>query len=1603
MANRFETEKKKRIASVRKKLQAKKADVTTIALADAVYEGAAGEDLTRYPAETLSALAEETFEFTTTRKGEKPLVRLTDLDEPDMDGRSITVVHLLNTDKPFLLDSVLGEIQSMGHQVRLVMHPIFEVDRDKSGKLTHFAISRPGRQSEHARESYIQVHVPRIRSKEDREALTAALTGLIADIHLVTDHWRTMRERLAKAIWDLRESPPDVSGGTAAETIAFLEWLEDNNFTFLGMREFYYRGLAEGTLEDSQGSGLGILSNPDVSVFRRGSEQVTITPEIRDFLLSPDPLIITKANVKSRVHRRDYMDYVGIKLFDDDGKVRGELRVVGLFTSSAFTRSVQRIPFIRRKVDHIVRRAGFDASSHSGKALLNVLEGYPRTELFQADEEILFENAMAILQLHDRPRVRVLARRDRFDRFVSILVFVPRERYSSEVRERLGVALADMYGGHVSAYFPSFPEGGLARVHFVIGRDHAGIEDPDQEAAEALVRSITRTWEDGLADAIDKGFPAERAPSLLAAWHGAFGSDYSSAFGAEDAVRDIETSEDLISADAIAAHFHTRGDNTGNRLNLRFHHRASPIPLSERVPLLENLGFQVINERTYRLNPLDSARVFIHDMTLEAAGDEPIDLETSGGRLRETVLAVWDGLAENDGFNALVLKAGLGWREAALLRGIGGYMRQAQVPYSPDYLWNTLGRYPETARLMVNLFKARFDPGQSDRDKATEAARKDTDQALNAVTSLDDDTILRGYRQVIDAIQRTDFFTHDEDGNPPLAITFKIKPTELPFVAKPRPFREIYVHSPEVDGVHMRFGPVARGGLRWSDRPQDFRVEVLGLVKAQQVKNAVIVPVGSKGGFYPKKLPAGGSREEIFEAGRHAYIQFIDRLLALTDDLEGNKVMPPKDVVRHDGDDPYLVVAADKGTATFSDTANAISQKHGFWLDDAFASGGSAGYDHKVMGITARGGWEAVKRHFREMDQDIQTEPFTAAGCGDMSGDVFGNGMLLSKATKLIAAFDHRDIFLDPDPDPAKSWVERKRLFDMGRSSWQDYDKALISKGGGVFSRLDKSVPLSAEVRKLLKFNKTSARPNEVINAILKMQVDLLWFGGIGTYIRATGESDAEVGDKTNDAVRVTAPEVGAKVIGEGANLGLTQRARIEYCQHGGRCNSDAIDNSAGVNSSDVEVNIKIALTPAVRSGKMTLPARNRLLKAMTDEVADLVLRNNYQQTLAISLEERRGISHLSNQGRLMASLEARDRLDRAVEFLPDDAALAERAAAGQPLTRPEIGVLLAYSKIVLFDDLVASDVPDDPYLEQELFVYFPSRMQKKMASEISSHRLRREIIATQLANSLINRGGPTIIVDTAERVTADGAGIARAFAAVRDSLDLRGLNGRIDALDSKVSGAVQLELYQTVQDALNQSLVWYLRFADLGGGLQKAVDHYRKSFASLSAILPDVLPVFIAKRIRDKETRFKAAKVPADLARDVAHLTTLARAADVVLAADRNKRKLADAARAYYGVTERFGFGRIDVLAKEVHATDYYDRLAVEKARDTLASAQRRLTEGVLTANKSKVDLGAWEDDNRTRIEGTTEKVDAILQDGRASTAKITVAASLLGELAGF
>jgi glutamate dehydrogenase len=1593
--NRFDEEKAERIEAAAKLVAADPDGEMLARFVGLLFSRAAGEDIVEYDAATLAEISREAFAFFR-RRTEPMAVRAADVVGTDARGRAHTAIELSVANRPFIFDSVLGELQALGHTARLVVHPIIEVERNGAGEVVDFAPPTgmevtAGRQ----RESFVHVHVPLIRDEAEKAGLVDGLTALLREVQLATDDWRAMRVRLHSAINEFSIEHPTLSDAATDETIAFLQWLEEDNFVFLGMREYAYSGVGEELAEAPKGKGLGLLRDPSVSVLRRGSEAVTMTPEIRAFLVANDPIIVTKANVKTRIHRRDYMDYVGVKIFEG-GKVSGELRIVGLFTSTAFTRSVQRIPLIRRNVAEVVMSAGFDPVSHSGKTLLNILEHYPRTELFQAETQYLLESALAILQLEERPRVRALPRRDRFDRFVSILVFVPRERYTSGLRERIGETLAELYDGRVSAFFPDFSLTHLTRVQFIIGRNPGEGPDPTQYAVEQAIRAIVRTFDDDLSEALNAAFPAERALELQRIYADAFASDYRAAFSAEDALRDMEIAERLT-PDDIEVRFFRRAGMLDTVLVMSFHHLGDPIPLSRRVPLLECLGFSVINERTYRVARAGSPALYLHDMTLRRADEEEFDTGAAE-RLHDTVLAVWRDRAESDGFNSLVLTAGLTWRQAELLRTIGRYLWQTDLPYPTDYLAGALQRYPAIAALLVERFAARFDPSTNQREKEEQRLQEASLAALEDVASLDDDTILRAFDQVIDATQRTDFFTVGLE-ELPAAVTLKIDPKELSFVPLPRPFREIFVHSPQVDGVHLRFGPVARGGLRWSDRPQDFRTEVLGLVKAQQVKNAVIVPGGAKGGFVPGRLPATG-REAIFEAGRAAYVRFVDRLLSVTDDIEGDAVVPPDRVVRHDGDDPYLVVAADKGTATFSDTANGIAMKRGFWLGDAFASGGSAGYDHKAMGITARGAWEAVKRHFREMDVDIQTQPFTVAGVGDMSGDVFGNGMLLSRATKLVAAFDHRDIFIDPDPDPEVSFNERRRLFDLPRSSWQDYDRALISEGGGVFSRTMKEITLAPEIRKLLHLHKPRVRPSELLTAILKAPVDLLWFGGIGTYVRSPDERNAEVGDKANDAIRITANEVGAKVVGEGANLGVTPKARIAYGLKGGRCNSDAIDNSAGVNTSDVEVNIKIALAPAVRAERLSEADRLELLKEMTESVASLVLRNNYQQTLAISLEELRGNDNLGNQMRLMAELEERELLDRAVEDLPVDAALEERAADGHSLTRAEIGTLLAFAKIALSNDLVESAVPDDPYLGRELLRYFPPEMRERFAGEIESHRLRREIIATQLSNSVVNRGGPTLLVAARDRTGDSFADLTRAYAVVRGSFALQELHAAIDALDTKISGRLQLELYAIAQGVLVDRLAWFTTHIDPTAGLEDIVAHYRNSLDELAGILPLLISSERANAVRDTTQRLTEGRVPEALAARLALLPALAWASDVVLIADRTGRSLKEAAQSFFAISERFGFARIDAMTEEVESGGYYEGLALQKARDSLESAHRDLASSLI-ANGEAIDVAAWEAAAGERITATAGQVEKILSDRRPSMAKVTVAASLLSELA--
>ncbi len=1507
---------------------------------------------------------------------------------------AITVIEILNDDMPFLVDSIMQELTAHGVDVRLLVHPILSLVRDPEGDFAGFA--EPGARGS-IRESLVHIHVARLQDAAEAERLKARLDGVLTEVRAAVQDWPAMRKAVTDLIADYRENPPPLPVDEIAEAIEFLTWLSEDNFTFLGIREYDVDMGAEsevGQIALKPDSGLGLLRDPEVRILRRGKELVQVTPEVREFLRRPEALIVTKANVKSRVHRHAYMDYVGVKRYDADGHLTGEIRLVGLFTSTAYTRSTRAIPFLRHKVSRIMDRAGFAPNSHSGKALLNVLESYPRDDLFQIDHETLYEFAIQILQLDERPRVRVLARRDKFDRFVSVLVYVPRDRFSTETRMRIGDYLRTVYQGRVSAFYPHFPEGSLTRIHFVIGRDEGATPDPARQELEAAVAAIVRNWSDAFQEAARAAMPAAKASLVVQRWAEAFPAAYRDSYTAAEALADVGAMERLAASRRTTIAFRRPSDGAPGELALKLYNCGSRVPLSERVPVLEAMGFRVIDEQTFEIGDVEP--IVLHDMRLSTASGEALDLAALDAPLRALFMAVWTGEAESDRLNALALSARLGWREIAVLRALSRYLQQARIPYEQGYIAETINRHPAVAAQILTLFHTRFDPDLGgDRTLAEAQAAGDLDAALEAVTSLDDDTILRRLVNLVQATNRTTFYQLGEDGRPKLTIAFKLDPHKVTDLPQPRPFAEVWVYSPRVEGVHLRFGPVARGGLRWSDRPQDFRTEVLGLVKAQQVKNAVIVPVGAKGGFFPKRLPAGGSRDEVFREGTEAYKTFVSTLLELTDNIEGDRIVPPERTVRHDGDDPYLVVAADKGTATFSDTANAISDAHGFWLSDAFASGGSAGYDHKKMGITARGAWEAVKRHFREMDIDIQATPFTVAGVGDMSGDVFGNGMLLSPAIRLVAAFDHRDIFIDPNPDPDIGLQERRRLFALPRSSWNDYDRTRISAGGGVFSRSAKSLTLSPEAQAALGFAKARTTPQEVMSAILRAPVDLMWFGGIGTYVRADDETDAEVGDKANDAIRITAGGLRARVVGEGANLGMTQKARIAYGLAGGRANSDAVDNSAGVNSSDVEVNIKIALGRAVRAGRLSIPDRNELLAGMTPEVERLVLANNYRQTLCVSLAERHGFEDFGYQRRLMQWLEGRGLLDRHVETLPDEAALARREKAGQPLTRSEIGVLMAYAKIVLFDDLVATDVPDEPWLEDALVRYFPREMRGPYLDDIRAHRLRREIVSTVLANGMVNRGGPTYVIRMADQSGAGMGDIARAYIAATEAFGLGAVEAAIDALDTKIPGKLQLDLYGRVQDVLLGASLWLLRNAVLDGGLDATIARFEGGIGAYRAWMADRTA---DTSLAGDTAELSAAGVPHDLAVRLSGLRMELEALDVILVAETAGRPIPVAAGASAEVATAFRFDAIDRLARGLHPRDYFDGLALDRARRTLAEAQRRIS--IEVARDGEKGVAAWLAPRRADAERTLGTISGLLQ-GDPTVARFTVAAGLLGDLA--
>jgi glutamate dehydrogenase len=1563
---------------------------------DALFAHASPDDVNRYTPEGLAALVRIVYaQASAHQPGGSDVALFCARDRDGAYGENDYLLIAVNDDKPFLFDSLIAEVTAAGGRLRAVFHPIVQ----QNGQPV----------------SVIALALEPVLNEVRQAAMLHGARATFAQVCVAVRDWRAMTARLREAIESLKSRPPNVPAGELAESIALLEWIGDNHFTFLGARDYDFDPSGEGALVPAAHTGLGVLCDPEARVIRRDAERSVLTPQVRAFLTQPSPLIITKSNERSRVHRRVQMDYVGVKTFDKDGRLTGERRFVGLFTSAAYSRRPGDIPLLRRKVEHAIERAGLPPASHDGKALAHILDTFPRDELFQISDDELFATAQGILRLGERPTVRVFLRFDRYDRFASALVYVPRDRYDTHARERIGQILAKALHGRLSSATPTLDESVLARVHFLIDRDEGTRPQVSVTQIEEQIRAAIRTWDDGFAEAMQQAHGETEGLRLVQERQAQFSAGYRGSFSPMEAVHDL----DAVAALAVrkeglrlSAHVYRRHGDAHSALRLKLFVLGDVVPLSVTLPIFENLGLKVIAEDAFPLT-LKTGDGWTHqanvlDFVMERSDEAGAELGPAKQALEEAFHAVVAGQAENDGFNRLVLSAGLSWRDVTILRAVAKFLRQAGFSFSQVYVEQALARNPDLAALLVALFHARIDP-QASGDAAIQSVAARIGAGLNDVQSLDDDRIIRRLRNVIDNVLRSNFRQRDEAGQPKPYIAMKLDSSRLDELPLPRPHVEIFVYSPQVEGVHLRFGKVARGGIRWSDRREDFRTEILGLVKAQQVKNAVIVPVGAKGGFYPKQLPVNATREAVQEAGVAAYKVLINALLDVTDNLGADgTVIPPKDVVRHDGDDPYLVVAADKGTATFSDIANGIAEGRGFWLGDAFASGGSHGYDHKKMGITARGAWEAVKRHFRELGRDIQSEPFTCIGVGDMSGDVFGNGLLLSKQTRLIAAFDHRHIFLDPSPDPLVSWAERQRLFDLPRSSWADYDTALISKGGGVFARTLKEIPLSDAVKALAGVSADRLSPAELIKALLKAPADLLFFGGIGTFIKAASQTNLDAGDRANDAVRVNGSDIRAKVIGEGANLGATQLGRIEYARSGGRINTDAIDNSAGVDTSDHEVNLKILLGSPVRRGALGMQDRDALLIAMTDDVAAHVLQDNYDQTLALSVAEGRAVKDLDAHGRYMRDLERRGRLDRAVEFLPDDVGLQKLENENRGLTRPEIAVLLAYAKLDLDAEIVASALPDDPTFQSVLAGYFPKAAVERFPDALAQHRLKREIISTVLANRIVNLAGPVFVARMKEMSGASGAHVARAFVVADGALGLSALRTRIDALDGKVDAATQTAMYTDVAEILRRLGLWFITNVAADADLASTIALYQAGVDALRGTFHTLVSPFEAADTEARIKRLTDAGVKLDVAEDVAVLPLLGGAPEIALLARNRSLGVDLVAGAYFAVGAEVGIDRLRSLAGRITATEHWDRLAIRRIVDDLYAGQRALTAEALdgagaTGNRGDgaAAVKAWAEKRGETLARVKSFLEMLERGGDPSIARLTLANSQIRELA--
>ncbi|MEU8955798.1 NAD-glutamate dehydrogenase [Streptomyces sp. NPDC048518] len=1540
---------------------------------------------------------------------------------------SHSVVEVVTDDMPFLVDSVTNELSRQGRGIHVVIHPQVVVRRDLTGKLLEVLGREAGAELPHDAlvESWIHVEMDRETDRADLKQITADLLRILSDVRETVEDWEKMRDAALRIADELPAEPTagDLPDQEVEEARELLRWLADNHFTFLGFRE--YDLTDDDSLSAVPGTGLGVLrADPQ----HDGDDHHPVSPsfnrlpaDARAKAREHRLLVLTKANSRATVHRPSYLDYVGVKKFDAEGNVIGERRFLGLFSSAAYTESVRRVPVIRRKVAEVLKGAGFSANSHDGRDLLQILETYPRDELFQTPADELRSIVTSVLYLQERRRLRLYLRKDEYGRYYSALVYLPRDRYTTGVRLRIIDILKEELNGASVDFTAWNTESILSRIHFVVrvpkGGEVPDLSDADVERIEARLVDAARSWADGFAEALTAECGEERAAEMIRRYGHAFPEGYKADHTPRAAVADLQHLEQLGQSeqDFALSLYEPVGAGPGER-RFKIYRTGEQVSLSAVLPVLQRLGVEVTDERPYELRCADRTHAWIYDFGLRMPkspnGNGDYLGDDGRERFQEAFAAAWTGAAEVDGFNSLVLRAGLNWRQAMVLRAYAKYMRQAGSTFSQDYMEDTLLNNVHTTRLLVSLFEARMSP---DRQRAgtelTDGLLEELDGALDQVASLDEDRILRSFLTVIKATLRTNFFQSasegsdkrgqkTESGKPHNYVSMKFDPQAIPDLPAPRPAYEIWVYSPRVEGVHLRFGKVARGGLRWSDRREDFRTEILGLVKAQMVKNTVIVPVGAKGGFVAKQLPdPSEDRDAWLAEGVACYKTFISALLDITDNLVAGEVVPPADVVRHDEDDTYLVVAADKGTATFSDIANQVAESYDFWLGDAFASGGSAGYDHKGMGITARGAWESVKRHFRELGTDTQSEDFTVVGVGDMSGDVFGNGMLLSEHIRLVAAFDHRHIFIDPRPDAATSYAERRRLFDLPRSSWADYDKELLSAGGGIFPRSAKAIQLNAQIREALGIEGKIAKmtPADLMKAILQSPVDLLWNGGIGTYVKSSAESNADVGDKANDAIRVDGQDLRVKVVGEGGNLGLTQLGRIEFARAGGRINTDAIDNSAGVDTSDHEVNIKILLNAVVTDGDMTVKQRNKLLAEMTDEVGHLVLRNNYAQNTALANAVAQSPSLLHAHQRFMRRLGKQGHLDRGLEFLPNDRQIRELLNSSRGLSQPELAVLLAYTKITAADELIHTTLPDDPYLQRLLHAYFPKALRERFPEQIDAHALRREIVTTVLVNDTVNSGGSTFLHRLREETGASLEEIVRAQLAAREIFGLSEVWDAVEALDNVVAADVQTRVRLHSRRLVERGARWLLNNRPQPLQLAETIGFFSEGVAEVWAELPRLLRGSDQEWYQGIRDELTGAGVPDELAQRVAGFSSAFPALDIVAVAERTGKEPMAVAEVYYDLADRLAITQLMDRIIELPRADRWQSMARASIREDLYAAHAALTADILAAGNGastpEERFKAWEEKNAPILSRARTTLEEIQSSDAFDLANLSVA----------